>query len=337
MNKCRLATLFLGWIVPALWTITPSYAMPADDDAGVFCRQVEAALSRGDFDSLEGTAQRLRNPDARFVGGNSQLYHFYTALGAYAGKEQFDYTSAIPLDAKRQLLERWRQAKPDSIAARIALAEMWYFAAWRARGGGYADRVQKDQWAVFRAELDRSGQLLEEVDPAADPHALWLLMEIAKGKPNARPIIDRLYAQAIGLYPGYYHYYPQHAEALQERWYGSQQDLATYVRAILRSPGGDDGEVAYSYLAFRLIPLNEERPFEATGLSWPLVKTAYATRQRRYGLRNKDWNALFKFAVFADDRSAALDAKQQVRSWDPHIWGNRAAFEEAVRWVSAAP
>ncbi len=326
----------MRWLTAALlFALANTSIASPESELQAFSEKVEGDLVKGHFESLDATADRLRDPNVRFPGGNSQLYHFYTALAAYAGREHYDYTSAIPFDAKRALLERWAASSPKSTAPRVALAQLWLFAAWRARGEGYAEKVTPQQWQAFFEDLAKGDKWLEGIDPKVSPHLYWLLIEMSRGRKERVASVAALYQDAIGQYPSYFHYYPQRAEWLQERWYGRPGDLKAYLEDLAVHPGGTEGLVAYSYAALRLLGFySQQSLFQSTGLTWQRVQLGYQAREQRYGLRNKDWNALLRFAVAANDRAAAKQALQKISDWDRHIWIDRKYFDAAAGWAA---
>jgi hypothetical protein len=215
------------------------------------------------------------------------------------------------------------------------MAQLWSNYAWQGRGGEYADNVTPEQWRLLAERLEKASSYMKELDPESDPHAYLVLMGIALGKSRARRELDILYDRAVHSNPRYFHYYPERAVALMERWFGRKDELANYVQSILEQPGGEDGQVAYSYIALRLMQRHgRDELFEKTGLSWPHVRAAYATRGRVYGLRSRDWNALCKMALAVPDVPAAKEALQHIGSdWDPAVWREKKYFDAAAAWI----
>jgi hypothetical protein len=76
---------------------------------------------------------------------------------------------------------------------------------------------------------------------------------------------------------------------------------------------------------------------ETNGLSWPLIRSGYAVRERLYGLRNRDWNALLNLALAGVDRETAKTALAKIgENWDPVVWKERSYFDYAAEWSSKA-
>jgi hypothetical protein len=349
--KRGLAQVLRFLIRPLLFTITaaPMVALAVttdpnstgrlifakETDTQTLCARVEAALAAHQFTSLDATEWAMRDPNVRLVGGNSQLYHYYGALAAYSGSSLFSCRSELAFNQKQQLLDLWLAADPESIAPHIALSQFWTNAGWSARGDAYADKVTDQQWQLLAEGLAKAKSALADTDGRMDPHMYHVLIEIARGQPDPRPILDQLYASATKAYPNYFHYYSQRVNLLQERWYGRPGELRSYSASLLKSPGGDAGLVAYSYVSFNLMVFNA-RPtlLQTTGLSWPIIKSAYAKREELYGLRNRDWNALCNLALAAIDRDTAKATLAKIDGkWDPVVWREQKYFEEAVSWT----
>ena len=109
-----------------------------------------------------------------------------------------------------------------------------------------------------------------------------------------------------------------------------------FAVSLLESPGGDDGLVAYTFAAQSLMLDNGATVLSSeNGLSWPLIKIAYAARDRQFGLRNRDWNTLCKLAVAAEDRAAAQATLVRIAGqWDPAVWDEAIYFEKAAAWAA---
>jgi hypothetical protein len=343
MGGKRSLLVWLSLIVAVVSTTSAGAAtFPRDTPAAAFCGSVEAKLMKRQFEALDGLERELRDPDIRLTGGNSQLYEFYGALGAFATMGLFSCTSRVPFDEKREFLEQWIAAKPKSLGAHIALGQLWWNASYQERGEGYADSVGFFRWVGSYADLHKAKSALANIDTSADPHGYYLLMEIAQGDfewfTNGRGTLDNLYSEAVKSYPLYFHFYSLRAQVLQVRWYGKPGELDAYEASLSTSPGGDAGAVAYSFIAYKLMQSTERSILlQTNGLSWPLIRSGYAVRERLYGLRNRDWNALLNLALAGVDRESAKAALAQIgENWDPVVWKERSYFDYAVGWSSKA-
>ena len=338
--------ILIPWLILVGVISSSSHATAAtfarDTRAEIFCENIETMLVQHQFEALDGLGIELRDPNIRLVGGNSQLYEFYGAMGAFAGGGLFSCISQVSFDEKRRLLEQWVASNPKSIAAHIALGQFWWNVGYKHRGTGYADSVGFFQWISSFGAMYRAKSAMAEIDSRADPHGRYLLMEIAQNDfslfDNKRKSLDDSYREAVEAYPAYFHFYSQRAEILQVRWYGQPGELEAYEASLATSPGGDAGLVAYSFIAYKLMQ-NTERSIllQTNGLSWPLIRSGYAARERLYGMRNRDWNALLNLSLAGIDRDAAKAALAHIgRNWDPVVWMEQRYFDEAVEWTNGA-
>ncbi len=105
----------------------------AADPEKAFGQQMRQALSSEDFAQLEKAAEAARIEKTRFPGGVWKLFIFYEALSQPAGN---DKAPDAAWQAHIAQLQRWITAYPQSITARVALAETYHGWAWAARGTG---------------------------------------------------------------------------------------------------------------------------------------------------------------------------------------------------------
>jgi hypothetical protein len=279
---------------------------------------VEQLLKGGELDKIEAMAAEFRATDARFVGSNSKLFYLYGALGAFKNPPDRcscgNVNSAFTFEEKERTLKAWLTQKPASLAARLGLYELFANYAWVARGHAYAKQVNEAQWRLFYERLQIAGGYLKELDPKDDPSIYEAYLELA-GNTGPRAELDRVYAGATRAFPQFFHFYADRADKLQEKWYGEPGELATFTRSLLRSPGGEDGQIAYTYVAGRLARQYEPKYlFQATGLLWPLLKEAYLTREKRYGLGTSELRTLLICAVAANDQEYAAAVREKLRT-----------------------
>jgi len=303
-------------------------------------RKVQQLEMSGALDQLEAMAAELRKTDARFVGSNSKLYHFYLVLGeaaAPAGSCKCAGSQSGPtFEEKEPILKRWLTEHPRSIAARLALGQLFITHAWHARGVGYADKVTAEQWKLFRDRLEIARSYLDGLDPKDDPMVYSEYLDMAQYLDSSRAAIDRVYAAATRDYPRFFHFYADRADVLQEKWFGRPGELTEFAQSLLSAPGGDDGQVAYTYVAGRLsTQYTCKQELEEVGLKWPLLREAYRTRDRLYGLRSFDLNLLLSCAIAARDFGFAKQLAPRIAEdeWAPTVWGTKADFDANIAWI----
>jgi hypothetical protein len=191
---------------------------------------------------------------------------------------------------------------------------------------------------MYGERLTAAAAYIKGIDPKSDPQIYGILTTLARASSSPRPALDAIYAAVTKEYPRWFISYGNRADILQQKWFGQPGELASYTQSLLlSSPGGEDGEIAYSYLAQRLVgQYKRDEIFEATGLTWPLVKEAYAVREKRYGMNNSNWNVLLEMAVSARDITYAKTALRHIgNDWDASVWKQKQYFDSVVAWANA--
>ena len=186
---------------------TQSAAVPVDDGPEYeYESQIMMYLVRNDYDSLDREARDARSRKVRFKGGPWKLYDFYEGISKPpSGDQATDEDWNLQIEA----LKAWVAARPESAAARIALAETYLSYGWRARGSGYADTVSDDGWNLFGQRVSMAASALVDAAKLKEKCPYWFevmqQVALAQGwdKSQAKELLDA----AMSFEPGFYHYY----------------------------------------------------------------------------------------------------------------------------------
>jgi hypothetical protein len=307
---------------------------PAD-----FCKAVDHALLDGYFDELDATAKIALTLNHRLPGGEPELQVFYRGL-AQADCVWDSICATDPdFDHRQQRLQEWRDHEPGVTTPVVALIRFWQVAAWTARGCGYANEVTPAKWAAFGQRLTVAAGYARQIKPEDDPEATRLLLELARDFNLPRQQLDAIFAAGRKNFPTYFGIYREYANLVQEKWSGRRDLNAPFMRSLLTDPGGDAGEVAYAFAATEMFYAvdGDDIYNTATGLDWPTLKRAYATRARLYGLGSEAWTTLCYFASVAGDRDAARDAFRHAAgqlSYFPKQ-GSHDFYLNVLPWIMA--
>lgn len=153
---------------------TAASQLPAEVDnnetEGEYQNVVAAALVQKDFDALEKMARDARERKTRFSGGVWKLYSYYVALsipilGESASDEDWKFHFAN--------LKAWVEARPESAAARIALASAYEGYGNKARGSGYASSVSDDGWKVYAERYEQAASVLADAAILKEKCPFW--------------------------------------------------------------------------------------------------------------------------------------------------------------------
>jgi hypothetical protein len=308
-----------------------------------FYRDAETLLTERRFVQLDAMAADLKAADPHFRGGDPKLYHFYKALAGRlpsscgCGDDTGPvFQSRETFEARRALLQDWLAAARDRTPPVVALAQLWRTLAWKGRGSGYVAETGDDQWASFENGLRQEEIVLRDLNPRADPAGYHVMLSFARDTGGPRDRIGRLYDAAVADYPRFFELYLQHANILLPKWLGQPGDLKVLGDAVLADhPGGDDGLVAYDFIADYLTDqLQPSTFFAESGLSWDRIELAFARRKARYGVGPYELNAHLWLAYAADDRTVALGLLREIgEAWDPEVFHQRIYFDKVAAWA----
>ena len=192
-------------------------------------------------------------------------------------------------------------------------------------------------WQLFGERSKIAAHYARGLKPEDDPEATRLLLELARDFGAPPQQIDAIFAVGRDRFPTYFALYGTYANMIEAKWSGRSDLAAPYLRSLLTNPGGETGDVAYSFAAATLLYASEgDDVYNATtGLDWPTVQRAFATRARLYGLHPWSWITLCYLATVADDRDAARDAFRKlggpVTFWPKH--GTGEFYLRVLPWL----
>jgi hypothetical protein len=304
------------------------------DDEGEYQGEIAGALVEKNFNALEGAAHEARTEKSRFSGGVWKLYSFYTALSApIVGQQATDEDWKFHIAT----LKAWGAAKPESVTARVALAETYINFADHARGQGYANTVSDAGWRLHAERNALAASTLLEAAQLQEKCPFWyeVMQHVALGQGWDKSQARELFEQAVAFEPGYYHFYREYAYYLLPKWYGKPGDAAAFADEVSKRVSGPEGKFIYFEIASLITCQCDSNDSHMDSLSWPTIKEGYAALGQLYGLSVLKTNRFAHMAYEAGDQAAARGAFAMIGDdWDHQVWKSSANFESAKLWAS---
>ncbi len=293
---------------------------------------VQDLLQGAEFKKLDCLADSVRPSKETFPGGMWKIHAIYSGLERpplHATEE--DWNKHI------KLLQQWVSLRPNSITARIALAESYANYGGDARGPGFADTVSQSGWKLFNERTAKAKQVLEQASalPAKDPEWYLAMQTVALFQdwpPDAR---RELLEKAVKFEPAYYYYYRMYADSILPKWGGEEGEVAKFMQEAADQMGGDAGDALYFRVASNVVCGCQSD--QQLNLSWPRIKKGFAAVEKQYGPAPENWNQMAHLAVSFSD--AVVADKMLVRigdQWSEVIWQDRSVVESAKRWAKQA-
>jgi len=296
-----------------------------------FMEEASALLMRERFVELDKMADEVRSSKARFPGGGWKISRFYEALSktnAGANATENDWQSHLGL------FQRWMAARPQSITARVALAEAYLDYAWAARGNGYANTVTPEGWRLFEERSKQATKVLIDAAalPSKCPHWYEVMQQVALAAGANKNQHRVIFEQAIKFEPLYFAYYQRYAHALQPQWEGEPGDIKALADETYRRVGGKEGAHIYFEIASNLCGRCGD--FSTGDFSWQKLQEGFAALEELYGLTPLKLNRFAFMATAYGDKQVAARAFLRIGpNWDSSVWGTRARFESQRSWA----
>ncbi len=235
-------------------------------------------------------------------------------------------------------LQRWTVQRPDSITARVALAAAQLQYAWRARGGGYADKVTDDGWRVFQQRAEMAAKTLMDASslPVKCPEWFLTTQLTARALGQSKEVQTAIFEKAIAFEPDYQYFYRAQAEMLMPKWEGEEGEMAAFAQQAADRIGGKKGDMIYFQIAvFLNCGCDNDRGLN--GLSWPRIKRGYTDLEEQYGEFIGNLNGMAYMAGMAGDMAYAHDMFTRIgEGWDETLWHKKENFQMVRQWAQFA-
>ncbi len=297
-----------------------------------FRKEIQALLARDAFADHDAAADSVRASKDRVEGGAWKLFVFYdTAANPVAG----EHSTSADWNQQISKLQKWMSARPQSVTARIALAETYINLAWKARGGGFADSVSAAGGLQFERQIQMAQKTLMDASDLTAKCPQWYfdMLEIARDQGWSREQTRALFERAIAFEPAYYHNYRAYASNLLPKWNGEPGQAEAFADESNRRIGGRQGAFVYFEIASVLYCTCSSVPVTPS-LSWPTIQEGFAEVEQRYGATTLKLNRFAVLAYLYRDRDVARLTLARVNDqWDPAVWRSIDSFNSARAWA----
>jgi hypothetical protein len=236
-----------------------------------------AYLAAKDFVKLEQLATKYRTSKSCYANGIWKLGSVYG--GMVPGTEKPDAEWEASLAALRE----WTEARPDSITARVALANALVDYGWKARGTGWANTVTETGWKLFGERLTAAVQVLKQASTLSEKCPYWwdVMFTATRGLGVKKPDYEALFRQAISFEPNCTGYYGKMAVYLLPRWGGKPGDLAAFAQESADKLGGDEGDMLYARIIWSA-QSSSGNVFREADLSWERADRGFQIIEKRF-------------------------------------------------------
>lgn len=316
-------------------TPAPALSDLPDTSEATYVDHVLSLLDQGNYAELESIARTNRLERGRFAAGDWRNNSFFNAVVWVS-------PGSVPKDSDYQQqiekLKKWQAARPDSAAAKIALAKLYDQYADFARGTGYADSVSDKQWRQYHVRTALAKQALLEAAALKerDPHWYLIMQDIAHNegweKADARELLD----QALAFEPDYFHYYRVYSIYLLPQWYGDPGEISAFAKQVAAKHPEPAGSILY-FQIMSTLSCYCQRDIEQlkTTADWQQLQLGFANLQAGYGLSDLNANRFAEMATVFGDKPVAREAFSHVGQRNTAVWLTEDSFQWARSWANS--
>lgn len=270
---------------------------PAVRDAmGCIAQQM---FMEGDYETLDSMLQSYATSIPDLPDGSSRYQGMVGGL-----EDLFEYAS---LDAKDVFgrTSDWRRSVKGSIQAELIEAMAFQEWAWTARGGGYAESVSQQSWAVFAYRVEMAAAALREIEGRASSSPLWYELSVNVGLDQSlnakelRTIFDR----GISRFPEYLPLSASMLRILMPRWLGSYDTVDEFIEEMSAGQTRHSASEVYARLYWTYASLEKDRIniFSTARADWNRMKSGFDEMRGHYPKSDLVLNAFARFACLSGD------------------------------------
>ena len=323
---------------PAAADLTATVALIQETDPEKYQEGVRLLLEQERFRVLDDVAQGERVNKTRFAGGEWKLWWFYNAIASPAGKGR----GVVPdWNAYREKLTGWVGQAPESVTARVALAQGELLYGWELRGPGELGTIAQERFDRFTAQVKQAETILNGASELQVKCPEWydVMMQVGRAKGWELQDLSTLLERAAAFEPGYFYVYQQMALTLTPKWRGREGDAEKFAEEQANKVGGKPGDILY-WLIAESVMTNPELAKMPQHFVWSRALIGYQGLVEQYGASVARQNQIAFMAARFGDYMAADDFFLQVGDrWDAGTWGTQEYFDKVRTWArgSAGP
>ena len=315
-------------------TPAPAPASLPDTASATYMERVRTLLDQESFIELENLAQINRSERGRFVAGDWRNNDFFNSVVWIRSNDQLKDS-----DYQQQFdkLKKWQAARPDSSAAKIAIAKLYVQYADFARGSGYADSVSNKQWGQYRVRTAMAMQTLLEAATLKERDPQWyiVMQGVAHNEGWEKADAHELLDQALSFEPDYFHFYRNYTIYLLPRWYGDPGEILSLAAEVASKHPEPAGSILYFQIVSTLSCYCEGDIEELKVADWQKLQLGFANLQTGYGLSDLNANRFAEMATVFGDKPVAREAFSHVIKRSTGVWIDEDSFLRARAWANS--
>jgi Domain of unknown function (DUF4034) len=287
-------------------------------------------LGSRDFAKLDAFFKKLRDSKEQFANGSWKLHC------AYHGISLSEESSVLNWETHLAILQQWTNAQPQSVTARVALADAFVSYAWRARGNGPTGQISEVGSLLFNARMTEASRVLIQARSLKEkcPYMWFVLFRKELGISTGKKTFDANFKRAVAAWPDYTPFYQGRAYYFLPRWNGEIGEWESDLAKSADEVGGEDGDILYARAVWSM---HQSRLFSNiftdNNISWPRVNKGFEAIEKRFPASLQTQSEHAYLAALAEDSVTTHRYLALIQGKvDPAIWRTRETFLHCANW-----
>ncbi len=237
------------------------------------CRAQHQLLQR-DYQALEGDIAVALAALNDLPDGTS------TYSGLFGGLSDLVRFGRVPPELLLERIADWRRKFPGSVIPDLLEADLYQQHAWAARGGGTAETVRAQDWALFHYRLRLAQVIMDEIDPRAQAQPFWHTSSIHLGLEGSATLeeLRAMFDAGAQRVPGYLPLYNAMLRVLMPRWKGSTAAVNDFIDEVSRS----HGDAMYARLHSHNARMEGDDNDVFEGADWDRIRAGFEQLLRQH-------------------------------------------------------
>jgi hypothetical protein len=312
--KCVEAPAFLG---------TPASPRDATDDAPMQRHTIGCEAQRqfmnGDYASLNTLMKRSAQHQADLADGSSSYSALTSGLDYLFSYGKLDFLEALGRTSD------WRRVVHDPLESDIVEAMLFSDWAWGVRGGGYANSVSAQAFALFTHRTEMAAAALHDTAALASSSPLWYQLSLSVGLDQSmgaeklRDIFNRGFVD----FPMHLPLYRQMLRSLMPRWGGSYEAVDQFIADVHKHTVGRLGFEMYArlYWIYAALEGDDVDIFSDAKADWPTMRSGFDDMIRHHPRSDYLFNVYANFACRSGDKDkyealrSIITARESAAAW----------------------
>jgi len=267
--------------------------------------EVQKRVSKRNFDELEKMVHEARSKKLIFKNLNSVLLYLYNTIPGLLSSYEELY----------EFVDEWRRHSPQSNIPDIIEARAFKVTAWDIRGSEMGDKISKKRYDDFKKHLSRASEsiTLAAKKGPIDSVICKVQTELAFALSESKKLAKEYFDKCKKIDPRYIPLYYTMRTHLQEKWYGSDEELLKFVEESADATNHIYGDGLYALLVYSHTRDTNKIFIEDGGLfSWNRTRRGFRDILEKYGRSSYILHGYGNLAMSVNDHKAFAEVLNET-------------------------